>query len=96
MSKRVYSRENLEPWSDENDSGDFFRRVREIQLLNAPRPLASGCAQMFGGNDSLDSRLEFARRRAAKNMRDFAAIMAGATCGVLMSAIAVGVYKFLV
>jgi len=86
MSKRVYARDAIEPWADDRPN-EWFRRVREIQLISAPRPVASNNAHMFDADISLCPRI-FTRRRVLQ--REYAAIAAGVTFGLLLSAIVVG------
>jgi hypothetical protein len=91
MAKRAYTRDGVEPWAEEQ-STEWFRRVREIQLLSAPSPLRSTGAGMFQGDVVLSPRLGSTRSRVEG--RELAAIIAGVGCGALVSLLLILLIRF--
>lgn len=78
MSDRSSSRDSVEPWAGR--SGEWYKRVRQIQFINAPRPPSSN---LFNGEASLGGGAMSHRR--ALNLREIGVILAGISFGGLVS-----------
>ena len=87
------SPELVEPWAPD-ESPEWFKRVRKIQLIDAPSTLKAGFTQLFGAQITLRPRIKM-RTRVPVSTREAAAIFAGASSGILIAAVVIGLCSFI-